>query len=260
MNDKMLKRIIRKLKKYLGLIQVEQDLSVSGEVVLFDRNFSFHHKGSYLDTYSEIFNKQIYKFNPRSEKPIIIDCGANMGLSLLYFSLNYPNAKIFAFEPDNTVLPFLEKNIKSFGMKNVQLFKKAVWNNNEILKLYTDGGMGGSVVNNYNENQVPIEIEAIRLLDFIGDLHVDLLKMDIEGSEYGVIKDCESKLNQIDNLFVEYHSFIDREQKLDEILLLLKNNGFRYHLSQSYSRNSPFIDKDLVCESFDMAINIFAYK
>ena len=66
MNDKMLKRIIRKLKKYLGLIQVEQDLSVSGEVVLFDRNFSFHHKGSYLDTYSEIFNKQIYKFNPRS--------------------------------------------------------------------------------------------------------------------------------------------------------------------------------------------------
>jgi hypothetical protein len=84
--------------------------------------------------------------------------------------------------------------------------------------------------------------------------------MDIEGAEFMVVKDCEPVLKQIDNIFIEYHSMIDEEQKLDDLLLILKRNGFRYHLSQSFSRNKPFVDINLSCEKTDMAINIYGYK
>lgn len=119
--------------------------------------------------------------------------------------------------------------------------------------------MGGRLANNYLD-QTPTKVEAIRLKDFIADKHIDLLKMDIEGAEYLVVKDCEPILKQIENIFIEYHSMENEEQKLDELLLILKRNGFRYHLSQSFSRSKPFIDKDLVNEKIDLAINIYGYK
>ena len=84
--------------------------------------------------------------------------------------------------------------------------------------------------------------------------------MDIEGAEYRVLKNCEAVLKNVENIFVEYHSYINEEQHLEDLLQLLKQNGFRYHLKQSFSRRSPFIDKTVACENMDMAINIFAYR
>jgi len=256
---KLIIKILRKLTKFIEYKPQTIIEEVSGHLELLGNSFLYHHKLAFEDTYQEIFTKGIYTFKTNSDNPVIVDCGANMGLSLLFFSLNYPNAKIFAFEPDEAVLGCLEKNILNYQMKNVELFKQAVWNANEELEFFTDKGMGGRLGNKY-ENQTPNKIEAIRLKDFIRDKHVDFLKMDIEGAEYLVIQDCESILGQIDNLFIEYHSMVDEDQKLDEILLILKRNGFRYHLSQSFSRNRPFIDNDLICEKIDLAINIFGYK
>ncbi len=257
----MKKLLIKILKKIIKLIEHKSQNIVEdpGYYELFGHFFYYHHKSAFEDTCQEILMKGIYTFNPTSTNPIIIDCGANMGLSLLFFSMNYPTAIIYAFEPDETVLETLEKNIGTYMMTNVELFKKAVWNKNEILEFFTDKGMGGRLVNNY-ENQTPVKVEAVRLKDFIADKHVDFLKMDIEGSEFVVIQDCEPLLNQIDKIFIEYHSVYDEEQKLDELLLILKRNGFRYHLSQSFSRNKPFVDEYLVCEKMDLAINVFAYK
>lgn len=256
-----MRKLLNKIHRKLIIFQRKNEgINNQGDIKLFNNVFVYHHKGSFKDTYKEIFEKEIYKFKTESKSPIIVDCGANMGLSLLYFNINYPNSKIIAFEPDMSVLTYLKKNISSYKMSNVKLYEKAVWDKNKILNFYTDAGMGGSIVNDYNKNQNPNKIEAIRLKEFIADMHVDLLKMDIEGSEYSVIKDCEPLLDQIDNIFIEYHSFENEEQKLDNLLLILKKNGFRYHLSQSFSRRSPFVDRNVVCDKIDLAINIFAYK
>ena len=48
----------------------------------------------------ELFEHQIYKFKCDTETPYIIDCGANIGLSIIYFKLLFPKAEIIAFEPD----------------------------------------------------------------------------------------------------------------------------------------------------------------
>jgi FkbM family methyltransferase len=256
----MRKWVINALKKIFYAIKLKiAAKDDSGFSELFGKNFYYHNKKAFEVTFREIFKKGIYTFNSDNELPVIIDCGANMGLSLLFFSKNYPNTKIYAFEPDKNVLPYLERNIATFKMDKVELIKKAVWNSVTTLDFYTDNGMGGRAEKKY-ENQAPYKVETIRLKDFISDKHVGLLKMDIEGAEFMVVQDCEPVLKQIDNIFIEYHSMIDEEQKLDDLLLILKRNGFRYHLSQSFSRNKPFVDINLSCEKTDMAINVYGYK
>lgn len=229
-----------------------------GMIMLFEKEFCYHYGLAFYDTYKEIFEKNIYEFNTNSSNPIIIDCGSNMGVSVLYFSKKFPNAKILAFEPDETVLPFLEKNIQSQSLQNVELVKKAVWIEEKELSFYTDNGLGGRIGIEYN-NQTPTKIKAVRLKEFLNQ-PIDMLKIDIEGAEYEVIKDCEDNLFNVKHIFLEYHSFFNEEQHLEDILSIFKRQGFRYHLGESFSRRKPFVEKRLVCEKFDMAINVFAYK
>lgn len=260
---KIIKNIYKLSKYYFQSTSFQRELFDSkekqeGEIILFGKKLYYHYGLAFYDTYREIFEKKIYEFKTNNPKPIIIDCGANMGLSVLYFSKNYPSAEILAFEPDETVFPFFEKNILSQNIKNVELFKKAVWTEESELNFYTDNGLGGRVGVEF-KNQIPRIIKSVRLKDFL-NRPIEMLKIDIEGPEYLILKDCEDLLFNINHIFIEYHSFYDEEQHLDDLLNILKRQGFRYHLKESFSRQRPFIDNILVNEKFDLAINVFAYK
>ncbi len=181
-----------------------------------------------------------------------------MGLSLLFFSKRYTSARIIAFEPDASVLPCLRANIASQSMDNVELHEKAVWTEETTLDFFSDAGMGGRVGEKYS-GQIPASVRSVRLRDYLHE-KVDFLKMDIEGAEYQVIRDCEDMLTNIRFIFIEYHSACDKKQQLGELLILLGKAGFRYHLQESFSRKSPFVDSKFVCDKFDMAVNVFAYR
>ena len=236
----------------------KRKISRKGSIQLDGKQFRFHHAGSFFDTFDEIFSKEIYKFIPVSDNPVIIDCGANMGLSVLYFSEKYPQSEIIAFEPQEDIFSILQQNVNSFGLTNVALHRKAVWDSETTLKFYTDNGMGGSVTNVF-QHQDPLLVETTILRNLL-DRKIDLLKLDIEGAEYQVLRHCADKLHQVEHIFVEYHSFVHETQHLDDLLSILKQQGFRYHLKESFSRKNPFTENLLACENMDMAINIFAYK
>lgn len=225
---------------------------------IFGKPFKFHDTGSFVDTYNEIFVSKIYNFKPSSDKTIILDCGANMGLSVLYFSKTYPNHKIYAFEPEAKIYAILKENVETFDLKNVTLLEKAVWDKEEVLEFYTDSGMGGRVLSSY-QNQTPTRINAVRLLDYITD-EVDFLKIDIEGAEVEVLRDCKDVLDKVGSMFFEYHNDINKPQSLHELLTIVKCKGFNYYIKESCVRKTPFTDTNLICESFDMAINIFCYR
>src|SRR5436309_4261583 len=55
---------------------------------------------SFLVSFYEIFGRQLYRFSPRRERPTILDCGANIGVAILYWKQAFPEAEIVAFEPD----------------------------------------------------------------------------------------------------------------------------------------------------------------
>lgn len=67
---------------------------------------------SFIFQFKEIFVKKYYDFNSDLLSPIIYDCGANIGISILFFKSIYPNANIKAFEADKDISEILSNNLK----------------------------------------------------------------------------------------------------------------------------------------------------
>ncbi|MFA9213120.1 MAG: FkbM family methyltransferase [Candidatus Methylacidiphilales bacterium] len=226
-----------------------------GAVNLNSYKFHYTDAVSFLAIYSEVFNKKIYNFKTNSNQPIILDCGANIGLSVLFFKKMYPNAIIHAFEPDAEIFKLLKQNLQPYNFNDVFLHEKAVWVNDQDLSFVSQGGSSGKI--GFSENAS--KVGAIRLKDFLQNQQIDFLKMDIEGAEYHVLLDCKDELKNIKTLFIEYHSFYDEEQHLDEILLFIKSAGFTYYIQHETTSNSPFVSINSI-GNMNLQINIFCYK
>lgn len=98
---------------------------------IFRKKIFYTDSASFTSMYYEIFDKEIYRFNTNSTTPFIIDCGSNIGLSLIYFKKQYPNSKIIAFEPDREIFKILNKNIESLKLDGVEIINKGLWNKKE---------------------------------------------------------------------------------------------------------------------------------
>jgi FkbM family methyltransferase len=225
-----------------------------------DKELQYMDSASLLFIYDEIFNKQIYNFKTEIKSPLIIDAGANIGLSVIYFKMKYPDAKIIAFEPDEEVFNVLKNNVASFGFNDVNLIKKGLWKEETVLTFHSEGADGGRIAENENKGKL-IKIETAKLSSYLKNNQIELLKIDIEGAEFEVLKECKEFLGNVDKLFVEYHSFIDQKQELGEMLGFITNAGLKIiNISvPGLSINSPFSDKINFGE-MDLQLNIFAMR
>lgn len=227
----------------------------SGSVSLGGDKFLFVDGKSFYYGYKAVIGSEIYQFECKRKDPIIIDCGAYVGLAEYYFGKKYPKAKITAFEADPKIYKVLKKNIRNWKLKNVELINKAVWNKKTKLSFYQEGADSGRV-----DKKGKVKIDAISLKDFIKKKErIDLLMMDIEGAEVMVLKDCKDELKKIDNLFVEYHRYKDDKDKLGDLLEILKASKMRFFIQTEYCPNKPL--KTIVfSEGMDLRLNIFAKK
>lgn len=176
---------------------------------------------------AEIFGEERMRFPAKRPDPLIIDCGANVGISVMHQRWRHPQARIVAFEPDEDVFACLERNLANNGIAGVECHRQAVWVHGDGVSFGREGADGGSILRATSATRVP----SVRLRDVLlahGD--VDLLKIDIEGAETEVLLDCGDALGRVERILVEYHSFRDRPQRLHELLALLSAQGFRYYL------------------------------
>jgi FkbM family methyltransferase len=203
----------------------------------------------------EFFDDGRLAFKSDSPSPVIYDCGANVGVSVLYFKQLFPKANITAFEPDTQVFTCLQQNLADNNITGIQLHNKAVWKNADGILFGSEGADGGSIYFEGNKVQLP----SVRLKDMLAiEQRVDLLKMDIEGAEVEVLKDCGAELKKVQYLFVEYHSWINEEQKLDDLLKLLRENGFRYYIhSIGETLKAPFVMRES-SNGMDIQLDIHA--
>lgn len=211
---------------------------------------------SFLASWEEIINQEIYDFKCQSEMPRILDCGANVGVSSLYFHRRYPNARITAFEPDPAIFSYLENNLKSAGITNIDLCDKAVWTSETTLKFQSEGSDAGRI--DFISDSNTIEVRTVRLKNYLNE-EVDFLKLDIEGAEGEVILDVEPCLVNVRNVFVEYHSFVDKPQMLGSLINVLTNAGFRLQIHHVCPSPKPFIHANSNL-GMDVQLNIFGYR
>jgi FkbM family methyltransferase len=228
------------------------------EISLLDKNIRIVDIASFQFMKKEIFDGEIYKFSTDTDCPYIIDCGANIGLSVIYFKQLYPEAEIIAFEPDRKVFNALQNNIEVFNLKKTNLINKACWSEETVLQFYSEGADSGRVTSNKNQDNI-IEVETVELKNYL-NRNVNFLKIDIEGAENEVIRNIKEALINVERIFVEFHSFVEREQMLPELLGILKDAGFRLHISSPglVSKN-PFIHLKTYA-GMDNQLNIYGYR
>jgi len=216
---------------------------------------SFGSRVEFLHSIHEIFIEEIYQQKFDREDPYIIDCGANIGLSIIYMKKLYPNSEIVAFEPDEANFSYLEKNVKSFGFFNVTIFREAIWTENTHLSFQSEGSLASRIGEGKGKT---ITVKAKRLQDLL-NRQVDFLKIDIEGAEFKVLMDIRNKLHFINHIFIEYHGTFDQNFELNEILQTLTANGFKFYIKQALDTYPvPFIRKN--AEVFDVQLNIFCFR
>ncbi len=151
-------------------------------------------------------------FSNKLEKvEYIIDAGANIGLFTLIYSVKYPNAKIIAIEPESGNYKLLLKNTED--MENVICLKGGVWSKNVAIDILetSDKREWGFIA---QECLTPTgsEIEGISIKTIVDRFRmprIDILKMDIEGSEYEVFSgNYEEWLHLTQALIIETHEWI----------------------------------------------------
>jgi FkbM family methyltransferase len=262
-------RIIKKIIKYIRLYNLPENkeirrISKIKRHSLFSTNILGIEliggdSASFIGQFNEIIKKEIYSFNTQADIPYIVDCGANIGMSLIYFKRKFPGAEIVAFEPDPNVFSLLSENINKFDFDNITLFNKGVWNEDGKVIFSGKGDDAGRIIETNFANQDAFDIEVVRLRPFLHK-KVHLLKIDIEGAEFEVIQDISDLLNNVEKIFIEYHSKINEEQNLHKILEILHNNGFRYFIEQTTLYNlNPFINIT-VSDKLDNLLNIYGYR
>jgi len=213
---------------------------------LLDYTVSFNHGLVCFLLYQDIFVNRIYQFDAVRPDPLILDCGSNIGISVLYFKHLYPRARVLAFEPDPELFPLLEENVRANGLTDVTSYQVAVAGEEGTLRLFADGKVGSSLSakpsGSGNGEANACEVSAVRLGPYLRE-PVDFLKMNIEGAEWEVIEDMEPNLRRIREMVIEYHHLPGMPRTLHKILAVLDRQGFEYCVSDfglaAYGGNRP---------------------
>lgn len=237
------KNDIKKFKKYFRKVFLKTyflKFLASKKEVFKDFKINFYNYKDFYFLFRDIFARHEYYFQTSNSKPLIIDCGANIGLATIYFKWLYPNSEIHAFEPDAETFNMLKRNVENNNYNDVYLYNAAVSDFNGTLDFYIDKSRPGSLVMSTIYDRLPkdkIEVESISLSDFIEkklqNRQVDLLKMDIEGAEHQVLNKIieEGQLNLFDELILEYHHNIGNDDsKLGKLLNEFEKSGFKYQI------------------------------
>jgi FkbM family methyltransferase len=213
---------------------------------------------SYIPMKKEIVKTGIYAFKSDKENPYILDCGANIGLSVLFFKHLYPEAEVVTFEADPTICGILNDNLRSQGVTGVTVVNKAVWKEDTTVTFFKEGADAGRIDGATGDKET-IEVPTTVLSRYI-DREVDFLKIDIEGAEVEVLNEIRDRLHLVKRMFVEYHSFVGREQALDDVLKVLSDAGFRYYIQTiGIFSHQPFMQVNQMM-GMDMQMNISAYR
>ena len=230
---------VKVLVPYLGLLirsiyfhKVQKKHDVNSSKVNFNllgyqvASFSYP---QLINLFEEIFAFNVYSFEASELPPFIIDCGSNIGVSILYFKAKYPDAKILAFEPDPETFELLDENVRANNLNGVELLNVALSDQDSKVHLFAKPAPGSLTMSLFKseEKTETKSVIAKRLSGYINS-KVSLLKIDVEGSEVRILKDlveCD-KIKWIDQMIIEYHPAITGKP-VGSLVKLLESVNFK---------------------------------
>ena len=143
----------------LAFIYGDKERYCKHKIRFLDVEFEVPDCRSFIPQFKDIFVEEDYKFRTDRNQHLIYDCGANIGMSLLYFKKLYPGAIIRAFEADPNIAEILTLNMNRNRISGVDVISKAVWINNDGVGISKEGADAASIFSNRQK----VMIDSIRL-------------------------------------------------------------------------------------------------
>ena len=161
-------------------------------------------------------SKVLNSYQKENIKPLILDCGSNIGSSSEYFKRCYRNVQIVMIEPDINNLEFSKKNI---SIKDKFLINKAISSEEKSLKFsnMTEDNRAYKITDEGNIDIKSTTVENI-LNTTCNEFKPFLIKIDIEGFEKDLFLKNYQWIKYFDVIMIELHDW----------MLPNKNNSYNF--------------------------------
>jgi FkbM family methyltransferase len=192
------------------------------------RTIRLRTNSSDIETYNQVLIQQDYDFSQfpyapqfgsgpptveaETQRITIVDCGANVGCSVMWFATRFPDAEIVAIEPDSANFELLNQNVA--GLHNVRTVRAALWCSETRVVISNPDAepwlfRTEAVTGNTGQNS-PL-IDTVTMDSLLADTPSStriVVKMDIEGAEREVFSKNTSWLRCVDVLIIELHDWM----------------------------------------------------
>jgi FkbM family methyltransferase len=167
--------------------------------------------------FDQVFVSREHEPLGQLESPgFILDLGANVGYASALFASRYPKARILALEPDPVNFGLCTENLDAYGSR-VRTLQGAIWPHCSRLAL-SRGRWGDGLdwavqvhESRAGEDASVVAWDVPALLDLTGEPTIDLVKIDIEGSEAELFAENTEWLACVRNICIELHGERCRE-------------------------------------------------
>lgn len=240
---------------------------------IFGFKIKYSSYDSFLHIVREIFINFCYFVKINKTSPVIFDVGSNIGIATLFFKSFYPDAVIYSFEPDPDTFSLLDSNIIQNNLTDILRTNAGLSDFDGKSTLYVPHWSDGS--SSILQEKIEIErgyasqcfalpesdikekeIDVVKCSDFIRKHsigHIDLLKIDAEGSEESIINDLIDRLDIIDFIVMEFHFSKDlfNKNSLGRIVSVLERADFIVSVMPSWFEKNP----QVMCTYIIRAVN-----
>ncbi|QBZ97898.1 FkbM family methyltransferase [Flavobacterium sangjuense] len=185
-----------------------------------------------LNVFAQIYQYQEYKplvaafqkHFPTDTMLNIIDAGSNIGLTSVYLAKHFSNSNFITIEPDSSNFDSVSYNLKANGVKNSIQIKGGLWSRNANLKLVKDFRDKKDWSIRVEETSEAADLKAFSISHLMQEHKfemIDILKIDIEGSEKEVFTGAKADVSFLANtkcIAIEIHDEFDCREAIYSIL------------------------------------------
>lgn len=137
--------------------------------------------------------------------PLVLDVGANIGMFSLYVFSRAPGAVVHSYEPCSATFEILRQNRQLNPDRDWHVHHAALWSRDGTVafqnkEFSTSGRVSAAVGDEWIQS-----VSLRSVLTGLSDRSVDVLKIDVEGAEEGVLSTHAECLKHIHCLIVEVH-------------------------------------------------------
>lgn len=175
------------------------------------------------DTFGAGYHRSPWELPERS---VIVDLGANIGLTVLDYGLTYPKATILGIELDEHNVRLARAN--TAGVPGASIIHGGVATS-EGFVTYGAADTNAYAISQAGDRVAPA-VTIAGLLEQLGSCAIDLLKVDIEGAEQEVLADGDGWAPRVRHILVETHLPYTREECVRD----LRRLGFDAHFDQRH--------------------------